>query len=149
MVINKKIDVLSKIAEQLNKENIIWAVGGSLLLYIKGKVTEFNDIDIMAAEEDVKRLKEILLTLGELQPPNPNVQYKTKYFLEFVIDQVEVDVMAGFVIVHGGKDYYFPLKVEDIKEYTTINAQRIPLQSLEQWKQYYELMGRTDKASML
>lgn len=137
MDVERKLQVLSKMAEELNKENITWAIGASLLLYIKGKVSDFHDIDIMVSEEDAEKLRRVLLTLGKIQLPNLNMQYKTKYFFEFVIDGIDVDVMGGFTIVNNNKAYYFPLKKEEIIEYTYINSQRIPLQSLAEWKLYY------------
>ncbi|MCR1971917.1 hypothetical protein [Clostridium cochlearium] len=147
--VENKFKVLSKIAKQLNDNNITWAIGASLLLYIKGISSEFNDIDIMVAESDVQALKNILLTLGELQPKNPNIQYKTKQFLEFKVEDVDIDVMAGFIIVNKGRDFYFPLDKDDIADYAEINGVKIPLQSVEEWRNYYELMGRTEKVKMI
>lgn len=149
MNIEKKLSVLSKIGKVLNENNIVWAVGGSLLLYLKGKVDEFHDIDIMVMEGNVKELKEILQGYGDLALPNPNAQYKTRHFLEFTIDQVEVDVMAGFVIIHKGKEYDCSLQLESITEYFLINDIHIPLQSLDEWRRYYVLMGRTEKVEMI
>lgn len=147
--IEHKLAVLAAVAELLNEENITWAVGASLLLYLKGKVKTFHDIDIMIIESDVTKVKELLSKLGIIQPPNPNVQYKTKHFLEYVIDDVDIDVMAGFVIVNSGKEYDCALKEEEIVETLLVNEQEIPLQSLNTWKRYYELMGRDDKMKML
>ena len=87
--------------------------------------------------------------MGELQPANPNVQYKTRVFLEYVIDDVDMDVMAGFVIVKDGQEYDCALKKEEIVETVPVNGQQIPLQSLETWKYYYKLMGRDKKVKML
>lgn len=147
--VEKKLKVLSKIAKELNDNNITWAIGASLLLYIKGISSEFHDIDIMVAESDVQELKNILLPLGELQPKNPNIQYKTKQFLEFKVEDVDIDVMAGFVIVNNGNSFYFPLDKNDIMDYTEINGVKIPLQSLMEWRNYYELMGRNEKVKMI
>lgn len=147
--VEDKFKVLSKIAKELNDNNITWAIGASLLLYIKGISSEFNDIDIMVAESDFQALKIILLSLGELQPKNPNIQYKTKQFLEFKVDDVDIDVMAGFVIVNKGRNFYFPLDKDDIIDYTEINGVKIPLQSVKEWRNYYELMGRTKKVKMI
>ncbi len=83
--IEKKLTILSKIAEELNARGVTWAVGASLLLYFKGIVTAFNDIDLMISEEDYEAAKEI----------------------------------------------------------------RIPLQSLEDWRHYYQLMGRTEKVRLI
>lgn len=147
--VERKLQILSQIAEKLNTQKITWAIGASLLLYLKGIVTEFHDIDIMVAEEDVEAAQRVLLSQGNQLPPNPKPQYKTKYFLEFHIAGVDVDMIAGFTIVHQGTDFYFPLKKEDIKDYAEINGVKIPLQSIEEWRIYYELMGRTDKVEML
>lgn len=147
--IEKKFEVLSKIAKELNDNNITWAIGASLLLYIKGISSEFHDIDIMVAERDVQALKNILLPLGELQSKNPNIQYKTKQFLEFKVEGVDIDVMAGFVIVNKGRSFYFPLDKDNIMDYTEINGVKIPLQSVKEWRKYYELMGRTEKVKMI
>lgn len=149
MGIEKKLSVLSKIGKELNENNIVWAVGGSLLLYLKGKADEFQDIDIMVMEDNIKKLKEILQQYGDLALPNLNVQYKTRHFLEFTIDEVEVDVMAGFVIIYKGKEYDCSLQPESIMEHFLINDVDIPLQSLNEWRKYYTLMGRTEKVEMI
>lgn len=144
-----KIQVLLKIAKVLNENGISWAVGGSLLLYFEGKSDIFHDIDIMVVEKDAEKLKEILLTMGALQPPNLNVKYKTKYFFEFVVDDVDVDVMGGFVIVKNGVVYDVSLERYGIKKYKNIEGEKIPLQSLNDWKFFYELMDRPQKVKMI
>lgn len=147
--VKKKLMVLSNIARKLNQRNLTWAIGGSLLLYFKGITNEFHDIDIMVAEEDVKVLKEIMLTFGQLFPPNPKVEYKTKHFLEFNVEGVEIDVMAGFTIVNRENEYYFPLRAGSVNDFTEVNGVSIPLQSIAEWRKYYELMGRTEKVKMI
>ena len=147
--VEHKLEVLSTIAEHFHKEDITWAVGASLLLYLKGKTDVFHDIDIMIMESDVEKVKTVMSRLGIIQPPNPNVQYKTKYFIECIVDDVDVDIMAGFAIVNNGTEYDCSLKKCEISESIPINKQAIPLHSLELWKRYYELMGRTEKAAML
>ena len=96
--IEKKLKVLSDIAHALNARHVVWAVGASALLYFKGKTDSFHDIDLMVKESDAETAKEQLLQLGSLLPPEPNTQYQTRCFLEFEINGVDVDMMAGFVI---------------------------------------------------
>lgn len=138
--------MLASIAEQFNRAGITWAVGASLLLYFKKRTDTFHDIDLMIMETDVEKAKEILSELGVLQPPNPSAQYQTRTFLEYVIDQTDVDVMAGFVIVKDGKAYDCALHREEITEEIEVLGQKVPLQSLELWSRYYRLMGREEKA---
>jgi hypothetical protein len=120
-----------------------------MLLYFKGITRDFHDIDIMVSEEDFNIVKEVLLTFGKMQPPNPNDKYRTKCFGEFTVEGVEVDVMAGFIIIDRDKEFYFPLVREAIQDFTEINGIKIPLQSLEEWRTYYKMMGRTEKVKMI
>lgn len=147
--IDEKLRVLSAIAHELNKRPIVWAVGASLLLYLKNKTSNFNDIDIMICEDDVDKLRESMLQIGKLETPNLNKQYKTRHFLEFTVDGVDVDVMAGFVIVKDGIEFDCSFTREQIAEYIQINNESIPLQSLADWRRYYELMGRFAKVEMI
>lgn len=148
--IEKKLKVLSDIAHVLNDKNVVWAVGASMLLYFKGKTDLFHDIDLMVIEKDVEILIEQLLPLGLLAPPNPDKQYyKTRHFLEFTINGIDVDVMAGFVIVKDGVEIDCSLLPEQIDEYIQLNDETIPLQSLGDWRRYYELMGRTSKVELI
>lgn len=142
---NKKLIVLKRIASEFNKANITWALGASMLLYFKGITSEFHDIDIMIANEDAILAKDILLHMGVLQPPNPDAKYKTKMFLEFVIDDVDVDIMAGFAIVNHDMLFDCSLQKEEIVEIFDLQGEQIPLQSVELWCKYYELMGRDSK----
>lgn len=144
-----KLDVLSKIARKIQNHGITWALGGSSLLFLKNIADHFNDIDIMVCEEDINKVKELLLELGELRPFKPNNNFKTKHFLEFLIDNIKVDIMAGFTIVKNNQEYYFPIEKHQKFESIDIDGLKIPLQSVKEWKKYYELMDRTDKVSMI
>lgn len=77
MTETKKLSILSQIAEELNRQNITWAIGASCLLYFKGIVQEFSDIDIMISESDVEKVKQIFLTLGKQLQANPNMHFTT------------------------------------------------------------------------
>lgn len=149
MDIPHKLKVLEKIAKEFNEKKIDWAVGASLLLYFKGISDVFNDIDIMVSEKDVDKVKKILLPLGEGKERIPNEEYKTKWFLEYSIDGVEFDIMAGFIIVFEGKDYYFPIEETNTADFTFLNGTKIPLQSVSEWRNYYYLMERTKKVKMI
>ena len=55
--LQKKMDVLQKIAAEFNKDNLLWAIGASLLLYFKGVAEVFHDIDIMVDEKMLNDVK--------------------------------------------------------------------------------------------
>ena len=68
-----KLAVLGEIARALNGGDVVWAVGGSLLLYCKGKTDTFRDIDIMVWEEHVETV--VLLSKGEVDSKKIRVEF--------------------------------------------------------------------------
>ncbi len=149
MDVKYKLAVLSKIATVFNENNVLWAVGASTLLYIKGIVDNFNDIDLMIDEKDVDKVTRLLLKLGELKENETSKLYKSKAFLEFCVDNVDVDVIAGFIIVNENTEHYFPLKSSDIQEIVKVNNANIHLHSVDEWEKYYLLMKRYDKVNII
>ena len=142
----KKLEVLAKLAADLNESDILWAVGASAMLFLRGIVQKFHDIDLMVCEEDVEVAKEILLRHGTLLPSEPNGQYGTRHFLEFDVDGVEIDLIAGFVVNSAdGKQHVCPLQVEEVDACVDVFDQAIALHSLNVWYQYYTWMGRKDR----
>ena len=112
-------------------------------------VNEWNDIDIMIAEDESMKAKDILLSMGTLHSSENSDTFQSKYFMEFVIDQVDIDVIGGFRIINDDGTHYFPLSKEMINQVITIDSTSIQLQSLEDWKVYYNLMGRYHKAKLI
>ena len=146
----KKLEVLAKLAADLNESDILWAVGASAMLFLRGMVQDFHDIDLMVCEEDVEIAKEILLRHGTLLPAAPDGQYGTHHFLEFVVDGVEIDLIAGFVInTADGQQHICPLEVEDVDACVDVFDQAVSLHSLRVWYEYYALMGRKDKVKII
>lgn len=47
------------------------------------------------------------------------------------------------------KEYECFLRPERIVETVFVNGEKVPLQSLEDWKRYFELMGRKEKVLMM
>lgn len=145
----QKIELLKKIALQFEKAHITWALGGSMMLYFKGIVPVFQDIDLMVADADAQTAQSILCSMGQMQPQNPNPKFRSKAFMEFVIDSVDVDAIAGFAIVSGDGVVDCSLQKEQIVERMPLGEACIPLQSPALWCRYYRLMDRTEKAQMI
>lgn len=147
----EKIRLLKRIAHRLNEAQVEWCLGASMMLYFKGIVSEFHDIDLMISVDDVEVVKTILSEMGTLCPSNqkPNPMYQTKCFMEYVIEVIDVDVMAGFAIVREGKVYYCSLCKDQITDHLLLDGEVIPMQSPRLWCRYYRLMGRSAKADMI
>lgn len=147
--IGQKIELLKKIALQFEKAHITWALGGSMMLYFKGIVPVFQDIDLMVADADAQTAQSILCSMGQMQPQTPNPKFRSKAFMEFVINSVDVDVIAGFAIVSGDSVVDCSLQKEQIVERMPLGEACIPLQSPALWCRYYRLMDRNEKAQMI
>jgi len=149
VTIKNKLDVLTEIAEKLNKNHIRWNLGASCMLYLRNIVKDFHDIDILIHEEDIDKVKTIMESYTMISKSKDPEKYRTKEFLNYEIRGVDIDIMARFSIVSDGITHEFPLTEQDINEYVTIKHTKIYLSSIKDWYHYYTLMKRKDKIKLL
>ena len=146
----KKLRVLARLAHDLNESDILWAVGASAMLFLRRIVEDFHDIDLMVCEEDIEVAKEILLRHGTLLPTQHDSRFGSHHFLQFSVDGVEIDLIAGFVIhTADGKQHVCPLQVEDVDACVDVADEAVSLHALRVWYEYYALMGRSDKVKII
>ena len=107
--VNNKIKGLITIAKQFNEAKITWNLGASCMLYLRTIVNDFHDIDIMISENDIDKVKEIMSKYSIVEKREIHPKYKTKAFLEYNINGVDIDIMAGFIIISNGKSHYLRL----------------------------------------
>lgn len=142
--------VLKKIAKLLNDQNITWAVGASIMLNHYGIIQNPRDIDILVDLKDLNKLDNILSDLGEKQERLPNKIYKTKYFYEYTIDEIDIDVMAGLCICFNGKDHTFDFTRDSIGDFMEVDNIKIPLAKLSDWYDIYKLLpNREAKVALI
>lgn len=134
------LNTLSYIGEKLNNGNIRWAVGASILLNQYGLVEQPNDIDIFVDERDIEEADKLLKRLGEKKKWELNTTYATKYFYEYEIKGVDLDVMAGFAVKFSGGLFQFQFDEKSISEFRSINGVEIPFTALEDWYVLYQLI---------
>ena len=146
--IEQKLKVLLKIAALFNASDMKWAVGASLLLYLKGYVEKFNDIDLLIYEEDAPKAKELMMKIGELQKLEGN-HYKANHFYVFMVDGVEVDIMGTYIVTKDGIDYEIGLEKDARIEFITMGGQFVPLDSIPMWRRHYDVMGRQAKVDLI
>ncbi len=148
---NNKLEILlKKIAKLLNDQNITWAVGASVMLNHYGIVQGPGDIDILVDLKDIHKLDDILSKIGEKQERFPNKIYKTRYFYEYIIDGIEIDVMGGLCICFNGKDHSFDFTKDSIGDFMEIDNIKIPLSKLTDWHDIYKLLpNREEKVALI
>jgi hypothetical protein len=144
----EKLKVLAGIASRLNGRGLTWAVGASLMLYLRGRVSTFRDIDILVSEEHAGEAWQQLSAMGHEKPDVPSPRFRTRHIHHLVAGGVEVDLIAGFVIVDAEGPHECPLLDADIDTEADVMGQSVPLHSLKAWHRYYTLMGREQKARL-
>lgn len=143
-------NTLSYIGKKLNDADITWGVGASILLNRFGLIDKPNDIDIFVSINDIEKTDEILKSIGEKKKWEKTTTYSTKYLYEYVINKVDVDVMAGFVVNHNNGAFRYIFDKSSISEYKVINEVKIPFTSLEDWYVIYQLIpNRKAKVEMI
>lgn len=135
---------LRQIADQLNSQQLMWAVGGSLMLNHYGLAEKPNDIDLLVDLNDIVKVDEILCSMGEKKTRVEVGQYSTKYFYEYVINGFDVDVMSGLAINHDDGVFNFIFDQDSIAGFKEIGGTKIPLGSLEDWYVLYQLIPGRD-----
>lgn len=142
--------ILIELAKNLNNENILWGVGGSVLLKSYGIIDEVHDIDILISKKDIKRALEVLDRIAVRQEIPMKDEYKTEYFYVYMFRGVSIDVMSSFRINHINGIYEFILDKDSIVKKEKRNDVVIPYSSLEDWFIAYKLMiGRENKVKLI
>ena len=144
------LDTLVHIADKLNQAGIVWGVGASMLLNIRGIADKPNDIDILVDIKDIDKADEVLSGIGAKKPREKTGRYSTKYFYEYVINGFEIDVMSGLQINHIEGVFEYTFDYDAISDIRNINGVKIPLTSLEDWYVIYQTIpGREAKVAMI
>jgi hypothetical protein len=143
--IDEVIKGLTMLAGKLNSAKIKWSLGGSLLLYFKGFISEVNDIDIVVHEDDYLSLLEVL-DQYDYTYMEPNELYLTDHFFSLKSNEIEVDIMINFKVLNNNHLYIYPF---NIKEQIVVDNTLVFLASLDEWYRAYLAMGRVDKAKLI
>lgn len=143
-------NVLQKIANLLSDEAITWALGASSVLYYHGLTDTVNDIDILVEKKDYEKLEMCLLTIGVKVKTEAVSTYETEYFGEFVIDGVEIDVMANMTVINHNLRYVYHFSEDNITDCMVVGTEKVPMTSLEDWYILYHMIpNKEKKADML
>lgn len=144
------LDTLSVIGEEINKTEISWGVGGSLLLNFHELLDKPNDIDILVDEQSVDQLNKGLSKIARTNEAIHHEPYKTVYFSKYSIDNIDIDIMGGFAIQHDEGVYKLSFNEGSVVAHKNINGVEIPLCSLEDWYILYWLIpGKQEKAILI
>ncbi|QOR66150.1 hypothetical protein IM538_20645 [Cytobacillus suaedae] len=144
------LETLAYVANCINKKNITWGVGGSLLLHFHQLVKDPNDIDLLVSENHAINLIKTLNELGSAKDASSTYPFCTTYFSTSIVNTTEIDVMGGFCIQHPVGKYKLTFDEESVVDSITINKNKVPLTALEDWYVLYQLMpNKQEKVTLL
>ncbi len=135
---------LNMIAEQFNLAEITWAIGGSNVLKRFDLVDHVNDIDLLVMEKDIQKAAKILSELGTKLASKTTKQFETKYFYQYTVHDMQIDLICDFKIRYQDTLYHYIFDEESITDIDTIAGVRIFFTCLEDWYILYRLMNRQD-----
>lgn len=143
-------EVLARLGEELNRAGVTWAVGGSLLLDQCRLADRTQDIDLLVSVEYIATVVHLLDNMGCRHPEKPNEGYSTRFFYEYTIEGVEVDVMSGLALNHEAGIFRCPFDKRSVSIVRRIRGTEIPFSSLEDWYVIYQLIpGREEKVKRI
>lgn len=138
------------IAEKLNSEGILWGVGASILLNHYGLIDKPNDIDILVDIKDIEKADRILSHLGKKKLREEVDTYSTIYFYEYIVNGIDIDIMAGHTINYDNYIYKYIFDEQSITGVKKFKYIDIPLTSLEDWYVIYQLIpNRENKVKII
>jgi len=139
---------LIQIASALNRSEITWGLGGSLLLYLYGIKTTVADIDIVIDEKDIDKVEALVSTFFHFEKPESGIYLTTRFF-SVTHNDVGIDLMLGFKIKTRNGIFAFPEGKAMSHESVILENTRINICSLDDWLEAYEAMQRMDKVTLI
>lgn len=145
-IMNQK---LLLIFNQLNESNVLYGLGGSMMLKLRLFEIEPHDIDLFVSVEDYHQTMEIFREHTTQLVTTSKHPFKTLHFTSFSCEDITIDIMAGFRYLHLDGTYTALFDKLSITGLVHTDNIEIPLMSLEEWYVLYSVMNRNDKVEMI
>jgi len=142
-------EVLLKLARALNKADVKWAVGASMLLKYYKIVETARDIDILVSTEDIEKCLTALSEFERAAKVHSKAGFSSVHFEKYCIDGVGIDVMFGLTISSDKGKYSYPFENETPLE-IEVKGEKFYYASLQEWCTAYSYMiGREKKVELI
>lgn len=142
------LSALERVALALNGAGVRWAVGASMMLYLRGVTQTFGDIDIVLHPDDALSahacLREVCTCVDAQQCAAPEKArvFSSNPFHRYVCGAAQIETMAGLHVRHHSGCYAYAFARGHA--HVLVGAQRVALCPLEDWYVLYQLMPRRE-----
>jgi hypothetical protein len=140
---------LQQVFTQLNEAQLMYAIGGSMMLKLRLFDVAPNDYDIMVSEADYHDVVAIFQRVAKQESKPSSFSFKTKYFTSFILEDITIDIMADFAYEHSEGIYHAIFDSESITDWILMEELQIPIMSLEEWYVLYNVMHRYEKIELI
>ena len=138
---HERKEVFFKLIEQFEKNNVGWALGCSMNLFIRGIIDDFHDLDLIVDIADIDTIRNIMENEegAVLTETGGNGFYESDVYLHYQLNRVDVGIISGFKIITFGTTYYYPYKASQV-DIVDVMDTKVPLISLEAMYILYYMM---------
>lgn len=132
--------VLCRIATQFSEAEVLWALGGPMLLSQEGIIEKCEIIDLLLDPQDIAKADEILTAMGEKLPRVPIPIYVSQFFHTYIVGDVYVNLISGLTLHRNGFLFRYPFDRNAIVSMQPLQNVYIPCTAPEDWWVLYQLM---------
>ena len=133
-------EVFIKLVDEFEKNDVGWALGCSMNLFIRGVVDDFHDLDLIVEITDIDKIKKIMEHEGAiLTGTGGNGLCESDVYLHYQLGRVDVEIISGFRVVTFGTSYYYAYNQAQIDIVEVMDIY-IPLISMEAMYILYFMM---------
>lgn len=130
--------VLLEVTQKFNELSIIYGVGASTMIKLRGIDISVHDIDIMVKEDQFILAYDCLMTFCDEKLVEPSNLFKTSYFKRLNYKGIDIDLMSGMGIVH--ESGIFKYNFDRAEKCLELENTLIPICFMEDWFVFYHLM---------
>lgn len=110
-------EAIRELSQALNGVDILWGVGGSLMLQTYGIINEVHDIDFIIAKCDIDKAIKVMNQIAIIKEAPIQKEYHTEHFYTYRLNGINIDVMSSFKISHSCGIYEFILDEASITKH--------------------------------
>lgn len=109
-------ELIHRIVNEFQKRDILWAVGCSFSLFLRGIVDDFHDFDILVSNKDVEDAKDVMKNVirATLVAVGGNGFCNSDDYSHWQVNNCDVDLIAGFRVETFNHSLHVPVKEEII-----------------------------------
>ena len=143
------VKVLHKLCNNLNTDEVVWAVTGSLGFALHGMDIEIHDVDIQTDKSGAYEIERRFLPYVVRNVEFSSSHNIRSYFGELNIDGVKVEIMGDIQKLLPDGLWESPVDVCDNTCLINCEGVIVPVMSLEHECEEYYKLGRTEKANQI